>query len=1126
MISWFAKNSIAANLLMAGILLAGIYVAFFQITLEMEPDESWESVYISKKYPGASPTDVQREILIPVENALESLDGVKQLNTDADRGQARIYVEARKGKDLRELKEDIDSLLKTISNIPAPNEPFRIRIPSKSDYKSVIWVVVTGDLPEDELHTAAKRVRDDLLALDGISRVRAFLPREHRIAIELNTEKLEAYSLTPDAVANAIRQSSIDLPAGAIDGPTGRLDIRTKGQAYSLEEFASITVRSSNGARLTLGEIATTITDTNDEEKFISEYNRRPAVRIDVGRIGNENALKIAELVHGYVDDSSGRFPEGIILSTHADRALSLQSRLQTMGSSLLQGALLVMVVLGLFLRPQLAFWVVVGIPVSFAGGIVVMQLFGISANMMSLFGFIIVVGVVVDDAIVTGESVYTRLQRGDNPLEAAIDGTKAVTVPVTFGILTTIVAFLPLLFFDGMTGNFARQIPFVVAPVLLFSLVESKLILPAHLKHLRNSTAKVRSPIRKVQRVAATGLQIFIDKAYAPALKLVIAHRVAAIALFVCMGLLMLGYFAGGRLGYVSIPSVERPEISAVLKLPEHVSLDTTWKYADRIADAAEKMRAEFVDPEKGSIVTNHWRLIGTEHPRHRSYNKAHSVTFLGLMPPGLRTEPGPSNDVVMERWRELIGDLPDNATLKIRTQKTRGDEGEKETDPLEMELRGPDSEAKQDLARQIDRMLEGYDGIANAWVNQRQPQTEIELSLTPRGTELGVTQQALAYQVRRAFYGEEAQRVLRGHDEYRVMVRLPKKQRETFNTLEKMKIRTLAGAEVPLFTVARINFVQAPTFIERNDKAEVVRIGAEPKDKSVDLVRIAKSLKSRTDDLLRDHEDLHIVFTGAVAEAEETKKRLIIGSVALMFALFALLAIPFQSVLQPLYILIVVPFGVIGALLGHIIMDITPSDLSLFGILAMAGVVVNDSLVMVDDINKRVRRGIPLLDAVQQSGRRRFRPIFLTSVTTFVGLMPLMFDNSLQAQFLIPMAVSLAYGVLFATGITLFLIPCVLLAADDLPEMGRRFFSWYGRPFLPSPEFEVSEKKILPAFVICWFLGILGIHRFYVGKAGTGVAQLLTLGGLGLWTLIDFIMLLCGSFKDNEGKVLKEWT
>ena len=1063
MISWFTKNSIAANLLMAGILLGGIYVAFFRITLEMEPDKTWGSVYISKNYPGATPTDVQREILVPVENALESLDGVKQLNTDAHRGEAKIYVEAREGKDLRELKEDIDSLLKTLRNIPAPNEPFRIRIPSRSDYKSVIWVVVTGNLPEEELHTAARRVRDDLLAIDGISRIRAFLPRDHRIAIELNTEKLEAYNLTPDAVANAIRQSSIDLPAGAIDGPTGRLNIRTRGQAYSLDEFASITIRSSDGAQLTLGEIATTISDTDDEEKFISEYNRRPAVRIDVGRTGNENALQIARKVREYVANSGDRFPEGIVLGTHADRAIGLQSRLQTMGSSLLQGALLVMIVLGLFLRPQLAFWVVVGIPVSFAGGVIVMQLFGISANMMSLFGFIIVVGVVVDDAIVTGESVYTRLQRGATPLDAAIDGTRAVTVPVTFGILTTIVAFLPLLFFDGMTGSFARQIPFVVAPVLLFSLVESKLILPAHLKHLKRSGTKARSPIRKVQRLAATGLQSFIDRVYAPTLKLVIAHRVTAIALFLCMGLLMLGYFAGGRLGYVSIPSVERPELMATLKLPEHVSIETTRKYADRITSAAEKMREEFIDPEKGAIVTNHWRLLGTEAP-WRPYNKAHSVTFLGLIPPGLRTEPGPSNDDVMKRWRELIGELPKNATLKIRSQKTRGDEGEKDSDPLELELRGPNSQVKQDLARQIEQLLEGYEGIANAWVNQQRPQTEVELSLTTRGTELGVTQQALAYQVRRAFYGEEAQRILRGHDEYRVMVRLPKKQRETFNTLEKMKIRTPAGAEVPLFTVAETKFVQAPTFIERNDKAEVIRIGAEPKDKSVDLVRIAKSLKPRVDELLRDHEDLHVVFTGAVAEAEETKKRLIIGSIALMFALFALLAIPFQSVLQPLYILAVVPFGVIGALLGHIIMDITPSDLSLFGILAMAGVVVNDSLVMVDDINKRVRRGIPLRDAVQQSGRRRFRPIFLTSVTTFVGLMPLMFDNSLQAQFLIPMAVSLAYGVLFATGITLFLIPCVLLTAEDLKKLCRNFFSWYKRPFhrnLEKPSL-LSEEQV----------------------------------------------------------------
>lgn len=1053
MIAWFAKNSIAANLLMAAILLGGIYVAFFKITLEMEPNKSYGVVSITKSYPGATPTDVRDDILVPVENALESLDGVRQLDTDAHRGQARIYVKARKGKDLRELKADIDSLLKTISNIPAPDEPFRVRIPSEGDRKSVIWVVVTGNLPEEELHAAAKRVRDDLLNIDGISRVNAFLPSRHTISIELNTAELKAYNMTSREVVTAIRQSSIDLPAGAIDGPSGRIDVRTRGQAYTVEDFSRIPIRSSNGAQLTLSEVATITDVTNQEEKIYSEYNRRSAVRVDVGRTGTESALDVAKKVRDYVANSKDRFPPGIVLGTHADRAIGLQSRLETMGSSLLLGAFLVLIVLGLFLRPQLAFWVVVGIPVSFAGGVMVMHLFGISANMMSLFGFIIVVGVVVDDAIVTGESVYTRLQRGADPLEAAIEGTKAVTVPVTFGILTTIVAFLPLLFFDGMTGDFARQIPFVVAPVLIFSLIESKLILPAHLKHLKAGTAKVRSPIRKVQRVAAAGLQLFIERIYAPTLRLVVAHRVAAIALFISMGLLMFGYFTGGRLGYVSIPSVERPELSASIKLPDHVSIDTTRTYIDRITDAAEQMRKEFVDPKKGPIVQNHWRLIGTEHP-HRPYNKSAAVIFLGLMPPGVRSEPGPDNDAIMERWREIIGELPASAELKIRAEKTRGDEGERETAPLDLELRGPSSDTKAALAKQIEELLEGTMGIRNAWSHHRRPQTKLELSLTPLASELGITQQTIAEQVRQAFYGAEAQRVLRGHDEYRVMVRLPKKQRETFNTLDQLKIRTPAGAEVPLFTVAKKEFVQAPTFIERNDKADVIRIGAEPKNKSVDLLRIAKSVKPQIEELLREHKDLHFVFTGVVAEAEETKKRLIIGSIALMFTLFALLAIPFQSVLQPIYILVVVPFGVIGALLGHIIMDVTPSDLSLFGILAMAGVVVNDSLVMVDDINQRVRRGIPLRVAVHESGLRRFRPIFLTSATTFVGLVPLMFDNSLQAQFLIPMAVSLAFGVLFATAITLFLIPCVLMVGDDCGKVFKSFGSWYSRPFRTTPE------------------------------------------------------------------------
>lgn len=1057
MIGWFARNSIAANLLMLAILLGGIYVAFFRITLEMEPNREYGVVFINKAYPGATPRDVQKEILIPVENALESLDGVKQLNTDAHPGHARIYVEAKPGKELRVLKDDIESLLQTITTLPAQNEPFHVSIPSEADRRSVIWVVVTGNLPEPELQAVAVRVRDDLLAIDGISRVNAFLPRQRELSIELDSAKLAAYDLSFAAVANAIRQFSVDLPAGSIRSSSGNLVVRTKGQAYTRDDFADIPIRSSSGAELTLGEVAE-ISENQEDEKVISEFNRRPAIRIDVARTGNESALEVARKVREYVTNSKSRFPDGVVLGTHADRAVELQARLGTMAGSLLQGAVLVMIVLGLFLRPQLAFWVVIGIPVSFAGGVMVMHLCGLSANMMSLFGFIIVVGVVVDDAIVTGESVYARLQDGAAPLDAAIEGTKAVTVPVTFGILTTIVAFVPLLFFEGMTGAFAKQIPFVVAPVLLFSLVESKLVLPAHLKHLRIDTSN-GGWLRRIRLKVAAGLDYFIYQLYQPALVAVVRHRYAALAFFVAVAMAMLGYFAGGRLGYIPIPSVERTEVVATLNLPDHASIETTRQYMDRLADAADLMRSDFIDPGTGKpIVGNHWRLIGTPYPG-RPYNASSGVIFLGLLPFSLRSEPGPDNDTIMARWRELIGELPASVTLKMRSQKTEGSE-EREADPLELELRGPDSEAKHQLARQIADLIRGYEGIENAWAHVRAQQNELELTLKPRAAELGVTQQTLASQVRQAFYGEEAQRILRGRDEYRIMVRLPKAQRESLNTLQELRVRTPAGAEVPLFTVADVALVKSPTFIERNDKAEVIRIGAEPKNKGVDLVRIARSVSPAIQTLVDNDEDQTFVFTGAVAEAEETKKRMLIGSIAMMFALYALLAIPFKSVLQPIYILVVVPFGAIGSLLGHILLGITPSDLSLFGMLAMAGVVVNDSLVMVDDINRRVRDGVPLRKAVELSGCRRFRPIFLTSATTFLGLLPLMADRSLQAQFLIPMAVSLAFGVLFATVITLFLIPSVLMVADDFR---RHFSSIFGRSS-PGREYDAKGEYQSP--------------------------------------------------------------
>ncbi len=1045
MIRWFAKNGIAANFLMIGLLVAAAYTAIYRIPLEVTPALSWDTVMIEMPYRGATAKDVERAILIPVERALEGVKGIKHLNADGSRGMARFFLNAEPGTDLRVLMEEVKARVDTINTFPAETERPRIFIPESANVFEVLSVAVTGELTPHDLRKVARRVQEDILEMPGISRAVIEGGRQYEISVEADADRLLSYDLSFQDLADAIRRFSIDLPAGAIDSESGTFVVRTRGQAYSAEEFAKIPIRSGNGAELSLGEIARVHDGFEEGDKRV-EFNGKPALFIEVMRTGNESAIDISNKIREYVRTARTRFPDGIDLFVWDDESLAIRGRLSTLASSLFQGSLLVLIVLGLFLRPALAFWIVIGIPVGFAGGILLMPWFGVTANVMSLFGYIIVVGIVVDDAIVTGESIYSKLKEGLPPLEAAVEGTHEVATPVTFGALTTIVAFTPLMFFEGTWGDFARQIPPVVAPVLLFSLVESKLILPSHLKHLRWKEGK--GTFARFQQTIARGLERYVQRVYQPSLRWAVSHRPTVFASFTAIALAMIGYCLGGRLGFVSFPSVDRQRISTFLDLPDNTPLETTAAYMDRITQALEQVKGEYVDPGTGeSLIRNVSRVVGASSPG-RSFDKSRGYLSVEVLSPDERTEPGPRNSEIAERWTELIGPIPEATAFRVYAETTLRRGREYDDEFLNIELRGPSSPEKAQVAEDIKTMIEGYEGISTAWARVNYGQDELELSLKPRAAELGLTQAILAQQIRHAFYGEEAQRIQRGVDEIRVMVRLPQRDRKSLHTLERLKIRTPRGAEVPLATVADIHFTKAPSFVERNDRAEIVRIGAQPVNEKVDVIGIAREITPKLTRMCRSH-GLSFQFMGYVAEAEATRKRTILGAVALLFTLYAMLSIPLKSLLQPLFVMLAIPFAIIGALLGHIIMGITPSYLSIFGMLALAGVAVNDTLVMVDYINLQRDKGRSLLDAALEAGAKRFRPILLTSITTFVGLTPLLMDRSLQAQFLIPMAVSLAFGVLFATPITLYLIPCAILLAEDFKQSSARFGSWYLRPF-----------------------------------------------------------------------------
>ncbi len=1048
MIRWFARNDVAANFLLVAVLFLGLRAAFTEIPLEVRPSFEFREVEISMSYRGGTPEDVERTIVLPIEQALEGLPGVKEFRAEINSGSARVEIEPMREVDIDKMLEEVQRRTDQISTFPDETERPRVRIPNTDTWWEVCTVMIHGDLSESDLLRIGHEVRDDLLDLPGISQVSLTGNREREVGIEIEPDTLRSYGLSIEEISNAIKRSSIDLPAGSIVTTGGRMLLRTRSQAYSADDFRNIVLRARNGATLKLGEVAK-VNDGFVQDRSLIRYNRERAMRIEVLRSGKESAIGISDAVRDYIASSGSRFPEGIKFAIWDDESVSMRGRLSLLTSSLALGAVLVFLILGLFLRPMLAFFVTIGIPMSFAGGLMLMPvdlpflLWGpMTLNLMSVFGFIIVVGIVVDDAIVTGENIYTKLRQGSDPLEAAVRGTKEVATPVTFGVLTTIVAFTPLMFFDGWVGNFTRQIPPVVAGVLIFSLIESKLILPSHLKHLKTGRARL-GPFARFQKKIAGGLERFVEKIYRPALRLAADHRYVTLTLF--LGLLMaaLGYRAGGHIEERTFPKVDRYQIYCGLRMPADTPFEKTDQVINRITAAAEQLADEFVDPGSGqSLVTA--ILSGTGATYRSSSRENEGMVSLEILPPSLRSTPGPGNDELEKRLRQIVGPLPEADRFRVHSQNGKWDRQQ----GIELDLKGPDSDLKNSIAREIETLLEGYEGIHRTDSDRDRRRDELEITLKPRARELGLNEVQLARQVRAAFFGDEAQRIQRDREEIRVMIRLPEVLRETLHTLYTLQILTSENVTVPFEHVAEARVVKAPTRIERKNGSRVMEIGAYPEDKTTDLIAIATQAEPEIDKIVSKAEGgLSWDFVGTIAEEEQTNKQMKWNWVFVIIVLYALLAIPFRGLLQPVFVLAAIPFGLIGALLGHVIMGIPLTHFSWFGMMALAGVVVNDSLVMVDFANRRKRAGLDVRQAILDSGAARFRPIALTSLTTFAGLLPLILDNSIQAQFLIPMAVSLGFGILFSTAVTLFLVPCFYLALEDGKGLAQTGAGWIQR-------------------------------------------------------------------------------
>jgi len=1021
---WFTRNGVAANLLMATIVFSGLLIAP-TLPLEVFPEFDVDRVQITVPFPGATPTEVEQGVTIKIEEAIFDLEGIDKLTSTASEGSGSVSVEIEEGYDPREMLDDIKVRVDAISTFPVDAERPTISIPTFRN--DVIDVVVHGELPERELRRLGERVRDDLVALPGITQVALGGVRDYEVSIEVSEQTLRQYGLTLAEVAAAVRASSLDLSAGQLRTDAGDVLIRTEGQAYVGADFRDILVRADENYRLTLADIATVV-DGFAEEPVRSRFNGEPAVSVGVFRVGDQSAIEVADIVKTYIDDVRPTLPPGVSITFWRDGSQVVKNRLATLFNSAIQGGLLILVLLSLFLKWSVALWVFVGIPVSFLGGIALMPLFGGTINIISLFGFIVVLGIVVDDAIVTGENIYRHLKDGDDPTEAAIRGNHEVIIPVTFGVLTTIVAFFPLLDIEGYRGKIFAVIPMVVIPVLVFSLIESKLILPAHLKHVRVGRGDSGNRVARAQRRIADGLEHAIERYYRPLLEKAMRYRYATVATFLGLMLVAFAIVASGNLRFVFFPRIESEFATAKLTMPPGTPFAQTDHYIGRITDAAREMQAEYRDEKSGQQLIEG---ILTESGTTGGSNASNvGAVYIELVPPEQRKMKMSAFEVTSE-WRERIGRIPGAKELTFRAEIGRGES------PIDVQLIGQDFDTLREVGEQIKDRLSTYPGVFDVSDSFESGKRQITLELEPQAELLGLTLEDLARQVRQAFFGFEVQRIQRGRDEVRVYVRYPERERSSIASLERMKIRTPAGAEVPFEEVASASYGRSFSSIKRVDRFRVVDVFADVDKKSANIEGIKAELVTYLDELLAGYPGVRYTLEGEAREQEESFASLVKGIAFVGFLVYCLLAIPFRSYFQPFAVLAVVPFGIVGAIGGHLLMGFPLSIVSVLGMVALTGVVVNDSLVLVDYINQCRARGEALMDAVRQAGVRRFRAVMLTSFTTFAGLAPLLFEKSTQAQFLKPMAISLGFGVLFATVITLFLVPMNYLIIEDVKRL-----------------------------------------------------------------------------------------
>ncbi|PIE63381.1 MAG: multidrug transporter [Desulfobacter postgatei] len=1047
---WSVEHRVTVNLIMVFLIVAGIFTAM-NMKREMFPRFSLGMISIAVDYPGASPEDVEEGICIKIEEQLKSLENIKNIYSTAVEGHAEVTLELDAGTDITEKLNEVRTEIDLIDSFPTQAEdPVVVEIKNN---EPAIYVAVYGDVEERILKQTAEKIRDDLVNFDEISLAEITGVREYEISVEISEENLRKFSLSFNDVVRAVETGSLELPGGLIKTSGGEFLIRTKGKRYTGAEYEQIPLLTrADGTVVRIGDVARVV-DGFEDLDLQSRFNGQPAAMVVVKRTSSQDTIAISNRVLAYIDNARDDLPKGIHLGHWYNIADMVQNRIDLLLKNGIQGIVLVFVVLALFLDLGLAFWVASGIPITFMGAFLFLENIGASINMLSLFGFIMTLGILVDDAIIVGENVYTHYSAGKTPKQAVMAAMEQVGGPVVMAVTTTIVAFSPLMFITGIMGKFIAVMPQSVICILFISLLEAFFILPAHLEGALSHSPEEESRskifkmlffwihwiktdllyIHGVLRIRMEkGMNRIIYAYYLPTLRYCVKNKYFTLALGVGCLIISLGLIAGGHLPYTFFPKTDSYWMLSEIVYPLGTPFETTQKTIKQIEVGAFKLNAYFRDrvEDKKDLIVNTFSLVGVIPRRDWKegvFGGHCGEAWIEILPAAQRPDILASE--VAAKWREFTGDIlgVEQATFTIIGADPGGN-------PIEIRLQGSEFAQMEAAAQALKQEIASYPGTFDITDDFRSGKMEKQIYIRPGAESLGVTMADIATQLRQGYYGDEVLKIQRGKDDVKVMVRYSKQERETESSIDRLRIRTKDNRDIPLNQVARIEAKRGYATIKRANRHRGITVTSDIDEGVANAQNIVKDLKKQfLPDMIKRFPGVEYDLGGQTKRSKESMESLMKGFIVAAMIIFLLLASQFRSYSQPLIIMTAIPFGLIGAILGHLIMGLDITIISIFGIVALSGVVVNDSLILIDFINVEVAGGTGVFEAVIKSGETRFRPVILTSFTTVAGLAPLLTETSFQARFLIPMAVSISFGLIAATVLTLIFVPTLYVVIRD---------------------------------------------------------------------------------------------